>query len=159
MGWNATHSCQKELFLPYHWSQRDMKLSLWVVQGPAGYAIPGIPTACGEWVRPAQLQQRLTHFNPGSNWACPSWVYCHFWMRSRPYMHLSLVIHDPAIIVTHPWPWSTSGFLPCILQSPIQGGYCLQTLLASACLYLSILEAPCLPCRRSCHTLSGHLVT
>ena len=108
MGWNATHSCQKELFLPYHWSQRDMKLSLWVVQGPAGYAIPGIPTACGEWVRPAQLQQRLTHFNPGFNWACPSWVYCHFWMRSRPYMHLSLVIHDPATIVTHPWPWSVT---------------------------------------------------
>ena len=33
-------------------------------------------------------------------------TYCHFWMRSHPYMRLSLFIHDPAIIFAHTWPWS-----------------------------------------------------
>ena len=93
---------------PYIWSQWDMKLSLWVVQDPAGLAIPGIPTACGEWIRPATLQQPLStstldliepvhpEITATSGWDLAP--ICT-WVSSSMILPSSWPIHDP-----DPWP-------------------------------------------------------
>ena len=109
------------------WSQRDMGLSLWVVQDPEGSTFPGIPTACNGWIQSQPClysDYPALGFDSGSCYwrtvlviqlhpgfitrACSSWDSCHFPMRPRLYMHLTPVIHDPVILVTHPWlchPW------------------------------------------------------
>ena len=99
---------------PLSWSLLDMKLSLWVVQDPAGssqitagLAIPVHPTACGECAHPV-LDGAVNHFYPGYNWiinimgSSLSDRTATLEVRSRPYMRLSSIM-GPFLIPAISW--------------------------------------------------------